>query len=104
RLPGTARRTCASMLPSRPRSRSGWLTPPRRSGCLVSSPASRSRAVCATWCAGMRRNACLDRAASGRGVSDRAPDDLGIGLVQHAAELDAMLLDDIDPAVALQSM
>src|SRR5262245_4853954 len=36
--------------------------------------------------------------------SDRAPDNLGIRLVQQTAELDPVLLDDLDPAVALQPM
>ena len=36
--------------------------------------------------------------------SERPPDHLRIGLVQQAAELDPMLLEDLDPAIALQLM
>ena len=37
-------------------------------------------------------------------ASDRPPDRLRIGLVQEAAELDPVLLEDFDPAIVLQPM
>src|SRR5262245_54045898 len=103
RLRDTAAPTCGSMPRSRLPFQSAWSTLRRRGACSVSSLASRSRAGSPTWCAGTRQNACLDGALRRRS-SDRAPDDLRICFVQQAAELDPMLLDDLDPAVPLQPM